>query len=495
MSGPSLGDSYRFAKSYYNQLSNAVKRGDPVGFGLKFGELITHPHTRAVVGASPEHQLQKRVRDAVAKSFAPKRSKLSYGSSATAGSSPMSIGSIRRSFGSRNSSRRSSASSIVGGRGRKRRFVGKYRYVGPFKRPKRRRPGMFAKRGCSVRVEAAGNLSQDKCLYIGHGTGATEQIAKVLFQSIVRRLAVMIGYKPTSIDDRVSISFTNPIGQVGFRYTTGSTSAQGQNSDTSWVVIGATETWADVSSNLRGLFQGFGPGDRNLDVSEFIIRRYNDSATPIVVDEKIMQVRSAKVKMYIVSEMKIQNRTKAHTEAGLESSAAAQSAMNVENNPLEGKVYFKKGNLFKLRSNMNTGSTFSLATNRDSALIGTGDIDTTGLTNQQINILSRPPSRHSFVGVSRVSKVMVNPGEIKSSRVKYSKTIGLNQLLRSFLTLLDGGSEYFWPSVSKLFAFEKMMHTDDAEEPDMDIGYELNTIYKAAIFTRGCLFGTYQETV
>lgn len=383
---------------------------------------------------------------------------------------------------------------------KKKKRTGKYfttrgQYAGSFRRPRRLRPGMFAKRGCSVRVESAGNVSQDKCLYIGHGTGATEQVAKVLFQSIVRRLAVMIGYKPTSIDDRVSTSFTNPIGQVGFRYTTGSTSAQGQNSDTSWVVIGATESWADVSSNLRGLFQGFGPGDRNLDVSEFIIRRYNDSATPIVVDEKVMQVRSAKVKMYIVSEMKIQNRTKAHTETGLESSAAAQSAMNVENNPLEGKVYFKKGNLFKLRSNMNTGSTFSLATNRDSGLIGTGDIDTTGLTNQQINILSRPPSRHSFVGVSSVSKVMVNPGEIKSSRVKYSKTIGLNQLLRSFLTLLDGGSEYFWPSVSKLFAFEKMMHTDDAEEPNMDIGYEVNTIYKAAIFTRGCLFGTYQETV
>lgn len=377
---------------------------------------------------------------------------------------------------------------------KKKKRKGKYftttgQYAGSFRRPRRLKPGMFAKRGCSLRVEAAGNVSQDKCIYIGHGTGATERIAIVMFQAIVRKLAVKCGYKPTSMDDKVNGGYTNANGQVGYRYTTGSTSATGQNSGTRFVTMGAGDSWADVASSLRTDFNTFGVGDKNLDIHEFIIRRYNDSVSAIVVDEKIIDVRMMKVKISVNSSLKIQNRTRAHSEVGAETGAAAQSALNVENNPLEGKVFYKKGNLFKLKNSYQTGSTFNLCTDRNSAVIGLGDIDTTGLSAEQISILQRPPSKYSFVGVNSEGYVKLNPGEIKQSFVKYDKTLSLNSLLRAMLILLDGGSEYFWPSVSKMFAFEKMMHTDDAEEPDMDIGYECNSIYKAAVFERGSLFG------
>lgn len=367
------------------------------------------------------------------------------------------------------------------------------RYVGPFRGARRLRAGIYAKHGCTLRVEAAGNVSQDKCVYIGHGTGATNQIAKIAFQAIVRRLATKVGFKPTSMDDKVNSSYTNALGLIGYRYTT---VLSGQNSVLKTNTIPSGSTWNDVANQLNADFVNtFGSGSTNIDITEFYIAKYNDSVTPTIVDEHIMNARKLKCVFYVVSELKIQNRTKAHTEVGAETDAAAQSALNVENNPLEGKVYMKKGNLFKLKNQYQTGSSFQLVTGRDNAVIGTQDIDTSGLSTEQQSILSRPPSRYSFIGVNKEGRVTLGPGNIKSSVVTHRFKIGANKLFRSMTHLYDGSSDYFFACKSKMFAFEKMMHTDDADEPDMDIGYECNTTYKCAVYEKGSLFGIRQETV
>lgn len=375
-----------------------------------------------------------------------------------------------------------------GGKG----FYGTYKLVGNFATPNKRKSSVFAREGCSLRVEAAGNVSQDKCVYIGQGTGASQQVRKVVCRAITRKLALMLGYKPTSMEDVVQTS-VNPIIRLYLRLNAETDMTSTESTSTA----SANATWSDVAGLLEALLSSMiSLSDHSIKLDEIVIERSTDSATFTPVDRKVLNCRGLKVELSVMSQLRIQNRTRAHTEPGLETAAAAQDANNVENNPIHGKVFEHGGSSFQMKNRFDTVNSFSLATNTSTGLIGTQDIDTSGLEQPQIDLLQRAPSRHTFVGVKHVNSVSLQPGEIKTSVLKYNKIVKFDKLLREMQRVFDStSSQHMFMFNSRLYAFEKMMHTDDAEEPNINIGYELNSFYRARVFPRKCLFAQQIEVV
>jgi len=385
--------------------------------------------------------------------------------------------------------------------GRRKVFRGKYVYAGGFNHPKSRKTSLYALQGSSMRIESAGTISVDKCLYIGHGTGATSQILRVLCQAIIRKLAMKNGFKPTSIDDAVEFGYTAASPPIGLQYRYNQNmGTQAQGTITVTIANGGDQSWADIAQTLKAsIVATFSESDVSLIVHEITMTRYtNDTGTGEQRTANIatMDLRNCKFTMSALSVLKIQNRTRAHTEAGLESAAAAQSVLNVENNPIDGKVFQKKGNGFMLKNLDDATNSLTLTQDYNSGLINGGDIDTVGISTNQLNILKRPPSRHAFIGKVIEGRVKLQPGEIKSSSVSYEKTMTVSNMFKALLGRMDNNQyRWFWPCNSKLFAFEKMMHTDDAEEPDMSIGYEINSWYRGFIKESRVKFGIHHVTL
>ena len=136
-----------------------------------------------------------------------------------------------------------------------------------------------------------------------------------------------------------------------------------------------------------------------------------------------------------------------------------------------------------MRWNNDGANSFALFADNNSGLIDGGDIDTNGVTAEMLDLLQRPPSNNMFVGTRKINNVRLGPGQIKGSTIRYKSQISLARLMRAFVPHLQSGQHTFWHATSRLFAFEKMMHTDDATEPDMNIGYEINSFYSAVLRT------------
>lgn len=366
---------------------------------------------------------------------------------------------------------------------RRRVYNTRGRYVGKFRYGTYRKAGSVSKQGAMLAVEKGGTVTNDKCIYIGHSTVGREKLLKVVCMAIMRRLAHQLGQQVVTFKEQIGswgVSHTNPLGDLYYSYNSAS-----QN------VTAITNVQITNAMTWEGLVDAFitsikavagAAGARTFEIVEIWIQQEEDTVTNAVIPitPARLHLRGAFVKFSCYSNLKIQNRTLANSGANPEHH---DSMLDVENNPLQGRSYTCKGNQFKMRWNNDGSNSFALFSNDDSGVIDGGDIDTNGVTTEMLDLLQRPPSRNMFVGTRLMGKCRLGPGQIKGSSIRYAKEISLARLMRAFTPKIMGAQQTFWQSKSKLFAFEKMMHTDDATEPDMNIGYECNAFYTAVLRT------------
>lgn len=364
----------------------------------------------------------------------------------------------------------------------RKRFVGNYRYTGKFRRPKSKGTSTLSTMGAMLKTEKGGAADHDKCLYIGHSTAGREQVLRIVCMAIIRRLARMCGFHINTFQDRVDfVGGTNSPGGIQYFYSS--------NEDGNIVAqrsfdVPANSTWDDVVGDLMtDLATAVTATSFSFRLLEIWYFPYSNEAANVVSHRFKLNLRKSMIKLVASSNMKIQNRTRAHTEIGVESAAAAQSVLNVENNPLTGKSYLVNGNGFRLNWSNDTTNTFNLYSHETTGVIDGGDIDGTGLTTELIDLLKRPPHRNMFKGVKHSGGVVLQPGEIKSSHLSYQCFVSLDKIMQNLHGHIEDGSKHqFWNAKSKMFAFEKMMNTTDAEEPSINIGYEVNNFYGAILY-------------
>ena len=382
----------------------------------------------------------------------------------------------RVSFGGSSAPRRMSVSS----RRTRRPYNTFGRFMGAFKKGSPRAPySKFVKLGALMRTEKGGIAEWDKCVYIGHSTCASEKIMTIAFQALVRMLAKKIGHDFESFKEPFGRVLNRPataIGEIKLYYTLNSGDGLLENVH----IITQDQTYesiaADLLTDVKGHFSGAIPTEYHLKYLEWYPYIQGAGLTSLVPLVKI-KMENVKIHVQASSELTLQNRTLANSGANPEQH---DSMLDVENNPIEGYSYKAKYSGLRMRFRNSAGNNHPVMfADQDSGVI-TLDPDNPNLSTEEKDLLQRPPGTQAFFGVQKSAKQRLSPGGLRRSKIASTKECYFNRLIQTFKQYLhDGGHkqmEYFGDS--RVFAWEKMMHTTDATEPNMSIGYEINNFYR-----------------
>jgi hypothetical protein len=330
-----------------------------------------------------------------------------------------------------------------------------------------------------MRTEKGGTISQDKTVYVGHSTSARDKLLRVAMHALVRRMAHKFGFNIKSFKEGVVTEFLSgaiDVLDIAIEYKIDRTTALTASS----YVAQQTDTWESVADGLLTQLQSdIGSTATDVEYYKFRAIPKSQEATSVLTAIPVsIDLTQTKLHMFVESELTIQNRTLAASGAG---DTEHQFHMNsVENNPIEGKQYFCAGNGFVTRHGFQTGATSVEFLCDDASGVITGDPDDGNLSSKEKDLLQRPVNAHYWRGCKHASRVMLTPGALKRSVLKSSHHVYFNQFMKSMGSYFEDGAEtqkiYF--GKARMYAFEKMMHTGDAEDPaDINIGWEVNNKY------------------
>jgi hypothetical protein len=331
-----------------------------------------------------------------------------------------------------------------------------------------------------MRTEKGGSVSQDKCIYIGHTTAARAKLGVVFWSACVRQLFLKCGNPFASFKEQVSKTSSTDTGVVKVEYSfTDDQTTFGELN----VTVAASATFETVANDIETAWAA-ATVSTSYSVRLHALRYVpvTDAAGSVDSMEFKLNMRGSTFTFSASSNMKIQNRTLAATGAG--DTEHQHHVTSVENNPLQGKSYYKMGNGFRYKwTNDSTNATNFMGD--DASGLIEADPDEATLSTELQDLLQRPPAGTQFYHCKHSGHVKLGPGQIKSSNLKYVKTMTCDSFLNAMLPEYEAAAHHFFPyGKARMFALEKMMHTDDGDEPDMAIGYEINNFYQGYISTK-----------
>ena len=247
-----------------------------------------------------------------------------------------------------------------------RRYNTRGRYVGRFNRKRSRRIPRSSKIGAMIRTEAAGSFDQDKCVYVGHTTGAYEKVFKVVAWAVIRRLAFKMGQNISTFKERITNEFNTATENLGTLITTRNED-NNEDASTSSVVVTPDMTWEDLAdawiTNVLTYWTSVNDSAMRLIKLEFRPQTIEATGAAAIVPVAKLNLDTCIVNFSVLSNLKIQNRTLANSGANPEHH---DSALDVENNPICGKSYFGTTNGFPVtigggRCNKSCISVFNVA--------------------------------------------------------------------------------------------------------------------------------------
>jgi len=372
----------------------------------------------------PTPQSNRRGRSAT-RSTSSRRSRMST----STGVRPMSISTTRsrRSGGSifsRSRSRsRSMASTYMRGSSAKTGgFSGRIR-KGRSKGTKRQK---MEANGTQFILEQGSLLDSPTQSALGHASFVPTQVLRVLMGSILRKCLLKLGHQYNTLDEVMTDSFTN-----GDEFLIwGRTDEIGNGT----ILINvntfniALTTWNDfitLMSNAYIAWLETNAAPHSPMMLFFEYRPVSNAALPAVHKYGRIQInlQDARLKLYIKSDMKIQNRTV--------SVSTDNEADDVNNVPVIGKVFDGSGtgalpNVakagatdFRLIGNVNTG-----------IIVNPGSTLSTG---------GEPLTKKNFKHVTAEGGMKIGPGEIKTSTLIHSATHGVDVLLKNLFDVISAG--------------------------------------------------------
>lgn len=354
-------------------------------------------------------------------------------------------------------------------------------FKGKFKKPTTFRAGSFLKYGVSQTVESGAVSSNPNCVYVGHSLG-NFTLLDIAMSSVIRRLFEKASHTIEAMTDKVqgegSVHEISA-GKIVWTYR----KVAGGIREVVPLTIAVNSTYKDVVNQFTTSLFGFiGANDMAelLDI-RYVAPRY----LPPVVDDQIsasIDLSMSKLHFMCSSAITVQNRTTAATVVG---SADETSALDVANNPVAGKIYRGKGNGAVLRSGSNEGPVDGLIGDHKSGKI-VFDLSDTNVSSELALLMKRPPTATLFNHVTKTAPCRLGPGVLKKDFIKFNQSINFNNFVMAMRTTLSnaaGDTVRMRFGQFSIFAFEKMCNTQDASEPDIAIGLEINQSYKCRITT------------
>lgn len=325
----------------------------------------------------------------------------------------------------------------------------------------------YTRYGFVTKTETNGVVADPDCCYITHTTIAPDDVITTLCLSIVRKLfydGVKWDYQketdvfPNLVPYRLFLEQRNVMD--------GASALIIFNGNTPSELVGSTEVSGNFAYQLAE-FSQYSPGPNTTQTANGLQlykiglqENIGTVATPKWINRAELDLTTLKVHALVKTSIKIQNRSKSAT--------GSSSTDEVNTNPLTGYKYNCFGPAPRMR--YYAGDSWRL----QSFNTITGVNLTRG--SEVENDLREPPMAKQVVNCNKSAKIMLQPGEMKSDGLTYTKTMLLNQFLKKLFRRSGNGvgtnSEVTYGiGNSLMFAFEDAINVNSTE--NISLAFEL----------------------
>jgi len=364
------------------------------------------------------------------------------------------------------------------------------KYVGKFRKAKRaRKAGSFAN-ATTAKYEngATYDVGVREVSYVGHSIAA-DRVAITTMRALLQHLfkaAEMPFYDweqtCVSVLERQSGVPSEMFTNIEFRYrylTQNIFTAAAINLQTQQIASGVSSnaTFEDLANSLLNKWRDIDVGKEFINEFEFLdmslsIKVDATSYTPIAY----VPLQTCKIDMDIRSNLNVQNRTKA--------ADGSSNTDNISVNPVRGKLYSSK-KVWRNGFEMRPKQYLSGADNGGFASYSNVGI-ILNKSDASVNSLRKPPQAWQ-VNASHASGVVIQPGDIKRSKIKFATEMYLNTLVRKLWQyfLKQGGqgtpANKLVPfGYAEMIGVELMVDTR-VSEALITMGWEMDQVYKAKV--------------
>jgi len=317
-------------------------------------------------------------------------------------------------------------------------------------------------------------------IYIGHSTMPKQRVLEVAFAALLKHLFKKAGIKVKNWSEAV-LEGANIPARLELQYkdsdfTTISTFA---------ATIPVTQTFQQTVAKFVDWYNAF----TAITIPTVFLKLvyYHDIGTigssRLVAYE--IDMTSTKCHFESVSYLKIQNRTK--------NQDGSKDSDDIDNVPIYGRHFMMNGNGSTFRD-YNTPAANSAPQLRTDSFFGVLNYNLTTDIDNGSTMWLEVPMKNQITGVKSYGPAHLDPGQVKTSKLVFKKTISFPKLMAMIRTkatsAFTGGSVNaapFYFGNTRIFAFEKMIKavaTDATNQ--MALAYEVNTDI-------GCYVQTYQN--
>lgn len=327
-------------------------------------------------------------------------------------------GSRKRKRQDKSSTKRAKRSRKDATSGRTGRTVTYGKWGGPFNKPVRNKVKVFQN---SKTIEHRGVITDAQCVYVGCTTSPFNEILRAICRCIVQELFAQMGQPFVSFDSQFLYSAGASF-RIRTRYYDNPLDTTVNTMD---VAISPAQTFNTIANNLASQFGT----SFNVNAPHELLEIYLEDIAATGSQSVVARINCGQFKftLDLLSHLTLQNQTKA-SQGDL---AQDESEENIENNPLEGKVYSNNSTGFMVKFRQDEVGWDSFIAN---PLTGVILADS---TNNASQFTRKPPHRKVWKDCKYSADVRLEPGEVKKSFVKFVKTYSLQYFFTKYYAIIN----------------------------------------------------------
>jgi len=301
------------------------------------------------------------------------------------------------------------------------KIMGKFN--GRLKKPVYKKDNIYlnaGKKGGLADTEVFGQVADPNCVYIHHSTYGYNSISFVIRFALIRKLFAIAGCSVVNRFEELPLKQAD--NSLGFRLEyvhynpiTGVQTATGYNTADNETLTDVTNSFIQFDQLLEQYMNGANPNKEPL---KLLLYHLDDSATPF--NKRLsaaLNISDEEMHLYCYSNIKVQNRT-----IGDGAAAGDKGTERVDSQPVVCSLYEFSNADARLRSTTNYGTSEYVLNGCSSENVKLLRAGSSAVPAEfgPVNDFQNAPPKNMFLNCKKMSKTIINPGEIRESIVSTS---------------------------------------------------------------------------
>jgi len=336
-------------------------------------------------------------------------------------------------------------------------------YAGPFARTRKNKKTPESEalaKGYHITQEYYGRIEDPHCVYVAHSTYTRVPLMDAVVGAAVRKLFAKAGHDlPSGKTELPLFSPTNSDGFIIVYSEFGGT--DGGQADPITVTIADDATFESVIGQLNGVvgrMASFLDNDGLNNNEPYMLSLYLTDRNVAATNTRLVSsflFQNEYFDINVTSKLTIQNRTSAANAT----EGSKYEIDRVDNQPLKGVIYDFKHGEPRLK-NLVTSTTATIPTNVLLNTIQTNGIQLVRSAELIGTTYQEPPNPKLWVNCAKSVKVVLQPGTMKTSIVKYVYKGKFTTLVKQLrVTRSQGSVRYGCYGRSQMIALEELLRT------------------------------------